>query len=353
MPLNMVGRAPPLSAPDDVELLRNVDWLRSGEYATFPVSSLAHRGRVPHVDQVAAFATFIRVVEAGSLSAAARAIPASLTAVSRQISALEAHYGTTLLLRTTRQLALTDAGRLLYDRARAVIAELRDVELALTSRESRPSGRLRVSAPSLMGRLLIAPLLPEFLRLHPAVSVDLLLVDRPVNLVEEDIHAALRIGRLPDSQIIARKLAELTMIVCAAPGYLQRRGTPVTPADLADHDCLVFSDVAGGGEWRFRMPDGTSSTIRLDGRLWINSLDALVAAARDGAGLARVPSWQVADDIKAGTLTRVLAGYELPASAVHLIMPPARLGSPRTRAFVDFLSMRWRSNNPLRALAVS
>ena len=304
------------------------------------------------MDQIAAFTTFVRVVEAGSLSAAARSLPASLTAVSRQISALEAHYGTTLLLRTTRQLALTDAGRLLYDRAKAVIAELRDVELALTSRESRPSGRLRISAPSLMGRLLIAPLLPDFLRLHPAVSVDLLLLDRPVNLVEEDIHAALRIGRLPDSQLIARKLAELTMIVCAAPSYLQGRGTPVTPADLASHDCLVFSDVPGG-EWRFRMPDGTSATIRLDGRLWINSLDALVAAARDGAGLVRVPSWQVADDIKAGTLTRVLADYELPASAVHVVMPPARLGSPRTRAFVDFLAARWRSNNPLRALAVS
>ncbi|WP_407157483.1 LysR family transcriptional regulator [Bradyrhizobium sp. STM 3557] len=305
------------------------------------------------MDQVAAFTTFVRVVEAGSLSAAARSLPASLTAVSRQIAALEAHYGTTLLLRTTRQLALTDAGRLLYDRAKAVIAELRDVELALSSQDAQLSGRLRVSAPSLMGRLLIAPLLADFLRLHPDVSVDLLLVDRPVNLLEEDVHAALRIGRLPDSQAVARKLAELTMIVCAAPSYLQRRGTPATPADLAGHDCLVFSDVPGGGEWRFRMPDGTSATMHLRGRLWINSLDALAAAARDGAGLVRVPSWQVADDIEAGTLTRVLADYELPASAVHVVMPPARLGSPRTRAFVDFLALRWRSNNPLRALAVS
>jgi DNA-binding transcriptional LysR family regulator len=305
------------------------------------------------MDQLAAFTTFVRVVEAGSLSAAARSIPASLTAVSRQIAALEAHYGTPLLLRTTRQMALTDAGRLLYDRAKAVIAELRDVELALRSREAQPSGRLRVSAPSLMGRLLVAPLLPDFLRLHPRVSVDLLLVDRAVNMVEEDIHAALRIGRLPDSQAIARKLAELTMIVCAAPGYLQRRSTPVTPADLVNHDCLVFSDVPGAGEWRFRMPDGTRATMRLEGRLWINSLDALVGAAKEGAGLVRVPSWQVADDMAAGTLTRVLSDYELPASAVHLVMPPARLGSPRTRAFVDFLAARWTSNNPLRATVVS
>jgi DNA-binding transcriptional LysR family regulator len=301
------------------------------------------------VDHLAAMTTFVRVVEAGSMSAAARAIPASLTAVSRQIAALEAHYGTALLLRTTRQMALTDAGRLLYDRAKAVIAELRDVELALALRDAQPSGRLRVSAPSLMGRLLVAPLLPDFLRLHPAVSVDLLLVDRPVNLVEEDIHAALRIGRLPDSQLVARKLAELTMIVCAAPSYLQRRGAPSTPADLANHDCLVFSDVPGAGEWRFRAADGASATRRIEGRLWINSLDALVAAARDGAGLVRVPSWQVADDIAAGTLTRVLPDHELPASGVHLVMLPARVGSTRTRAFVDFLAARWKGDNPLHA----
>jgi DNA-binding transcriptional LysR family regulator len=305
------------------------------------------------MDHVAAMATFVRVVEAGSLSAAARALPTSLTAVSRQIAALEAHYNTALLVRTTRQIALTEPGRLLYDRAKTILAEIRDVELALSSHDAQPSGRLRVSAPSLMGRLLVAPLLPDFLRLHPAVSVDLLLVDRPVHLLEEDIHAALRIGRLPDSQLIARKLAELTMVICAAPSYLQRRGTPATPADLRDHDCLVFSDTPGAGEWRFRGPDGIDSTIRLDARLWINSLDALVAAAKDGAGLVRVPSWQVTHDIAAGRLVRVLDGFELPASPVHLVMPPARLGAPRTRAFVDFLAARWSGNKPLQGMIVS
>lgn len=305
------------------------------------------------MDHLAAMTTFVRVVEAGSLSAAARAIPASLTAVSRQIAALEAHYGMPLLLRTTRQMALTDAGQLLYNSAKAVIAELRDVELTLSSRESQPLGRLRISAPSLMGRLLIAPLLPDFLRLYPSVSVDLLLVDRPVKMLEEDIHAALRIGRLPDSQLIARRLAELSMVVCAAPSYLQRRGAPATPADLTEHDCLLFSDLPGAGEWRFRMPDGASTTMRLAGRLWINSLDALVGAAIDGTGLVRVPSWQVADDMAAGRLTRVLPDFEMPASAVHIVMLPARLGSPRTRAFVDFLAAHWRSNKSLRALTLS
>jgi DNA-binding transcriptional LysR family regulator len=305
------------------------------------------------MDHFAAMATFVRVVESGSLSAAARAIPASLTAVSRQIAALEAHYHTALLVRTTRRMALTEPGRLLYDRAKTILAEIRDVELALSSHDAQPSGRLRVSAPSLMGRLLVAPLLPDFLRLHPAVSVDLLLVDRPVNLLEEDIHAALRIGRLPDSQLIARKLAELTMVICAAPSYLQRRGTPATPPDLANHDCLVFSETPGAGEWHFRGPDGADSAVRIDARLWINSLDALVAAAKDGAGIVRVPSWQVTHDIAAGRLIRMLAEFELPASAVHLVMPPARLGTPRTRAFVDFLAARWRDNKPLQGMTVS
>jgi DNA-binding transcriptional LysR family regulator len=285
------------------------------------------------MDHLAAMTTFVRVVEAGSLSAAARAIPASLTAVSRQIAALEAHYGMPLLLRTTRQMALTDAGQLLYNSAKAVIAELRDVELTLSSRESQPSGRLRISAPSLMGRLLIAPLLPDFLRLYPSVSVDLLLVDRPVKMLEEDIHAALRIGRLPDSQLIARRLAELSMVVCAAPSYLQRRGAPATPADLTEHDCLLFSDLPGAGEWRFRMPDGASTTMRLAGRLWINSLDALVGAAIDGtwsgarailAGRGRHGSWAT-DARAAGFRDAGQRGAHSDAAGAARITADARL----------------------------
>ena len=147
---------------------------------------------------MSAMATFVRAVDAGSLSAAARSLPSSLTSVSRQISALEGHFGTRLLLRTTRQLALTDEGRLLYERAKAVISEVREIEAALSRDRHQPSGRIRVSSPSLMGRLVIAPLLAEFLRRYPALSVDLLLVDRAVDMVEEDIHLAIRVGRLRD-----------------------------------------------------------------------------------------------------------------------------------------------------------
>lgn len=285
-------------------------------------------------------ATFVRVVEAGSLSAAARLIPASLTSVSRQISMLEAHLGTQLLRRTTRSLTLTDDGRLFYDRAKTILGELQEVESTLASGKDGPSGRLNVSAPVLFGRLLLAPLLPEFLQRFTDVSVNLLLVDRNVNLIEEDIHVALRIGHLPDSQLIARKLAEVRMIVCASPNYLARCGLPQRPADLRNHDCLTFSDVPGSAEWYFHSANGRVSQ-RVAGRLWVNNLDALVAAAIDGAGIVRVPSWQVSEDIASGRLVRILEDHERPPVPVNILFQPSKLASPKIRVFVDYLVDRW------------
>lgn len=295
------------------------------------------------MDQLGALATFVRVVDAGSLSAAARSLPSSLTSVSRQISALEEHYGTQLLLRTTRQLALTDDGRILYERAKLVLGELREVEATLSRARHEPSGRIRISAPTLMGRLLVAPLLAEFLRRYPSLTVDLLLLDRAVDMVEEDIHLALRVGQLPESQLVARKLADLKMIVCASPGYLERRGVPQGPADLSRHDCLVFSDTPGVAQWRFKTGAKTERRFRIAGRLWMNSLDSLVSAAKAGSGIVRVPSWQVEADLAAGDLRRILLEYEPPPTPLHLLFQPSRPASPKTRVFVDYLVERWRT----------
>jgi DNA-binding transcriptional LysR family regulator len=294
------------------------------------------------VDQLAAMATFVRVVDTGSLSGAARSLPSSLTSVSRQISALEERFGTRLLLRTTRRLALTDDGRILYDRAKSILGELKEVELTLSSGRQEPSGRIRISAPTLMGRLLIAPLLPEFLRRHQSVSVELLLVDRAVDMLEEDVHASLRVGHLPDSQLVARKLADIQMIVCASPDYLKRSGLPQSPADLSRHDCLVFSDAPGIGEWRFKQNGKTECKIRISGRLWVNSLDALVSAAEEGAGIVRVPSWQVDAELAAGRLRRILVDHEPPPVPLQLLFQPSRLASPKIRVFVDYLVERMR-----------
>uniref|UniRef100_A0A974A658 LysR family transcriptional regulator n=2 Tax=Bradyrhizobium septentrionale TaxID=1404411 RepID=A0A974A658_9BRAD len=301
------------------------------------------------MDQLAAMAAFVRAVDTGSLSAAARSLPSSLTAVSRQISALEEHFGTRLLLRTTRQLALTDDGRILYERAKLILGEVREIEATLARDPHQPSGRIRISSPSLIGRLVIAPLLSEFLRRYPAVAVDLLLIDRAVDMVEEDIHLAIRIGRLRDSQLVTRKLTDLQMIVCASPDYLARRGEPRTPGDLAGHDCLVFSDSPGSAEWRFADGSKTGRKFRISGRLWMNSLDALVGAARDGAGIVRVPSWQVQSDLASGRLQRLLIDHEPAPTPLHLMLQPSRLASPKIRAFVDYLVEQWGKIDAFRS----
>lgn len=297
------------------------------------------------MDRFAALATFVRVVDAGSLSGAARSLPSSLTAVSRQISALERHFRTRLLHRTTRKLALTDDGRLVYERAKAILGDLRQLETTLSSGHPEPSGRLRIAAPTLIGRLLLAPMLADFLRRHPAVSIDLQLLDRPVDMLEEDIHLALRIGHLADSDLVARKLGDIQMIVCAAPSYLERRGVPQTPAELSAHDCLGFSEVPGAAEWRFLERTSSRRRTALSPRLWANSLDALVVAAKAGAGLVRVPSWQVTGEITAGTLRRVLQDHEPPPAALHLLSQPSRWALPKTRVFAEYLTAQWRQNH--------
>lgn len=288
------------------------------------------------MDRFDAMNVFVRVVETGSLSAAARAIPMSLTSVSRHLSALEKQFGMQLLRRTTRHIALTNEGRLFFERAKSILADLDEVGTLLSAGQSEPVGRLRIAAPTLLGRTVIAPLLPFFLARHTAVSVELLLIDRAVNLVEEDIHLAIRVGRLPDSALVARKLGEVRMVVCAAPSYIERRGAPRSPDELRQHDCLVFSDQPGPVDWRFRSA-GTRHSARITGRLWANALDVLAAAAIAGAGIVRAPSWQVAADIECGRLRRILQDYETMPAPVNVLFERARRTSPSVRAFLDYL----------------
>ncbi|WP_042272852.1 LysR family transcriptional regulator [Paraburkholderia heleia] len=288
------------------------------------------------MDRFDAMQVFVRVVEAGSLSAAARAIPMSLTSVSRHISALEQQFGTQLLRRTTRHTALTDEGRLFYGRAKAILADLDEMSTLIGASRSEPSGRLRIATPSLLGRMLIAPLLPHFLAQHPGVSVEMVLVDRNVNLSEEDVHVAIRVGRLPDSTLVARKLGEVRMVTCAAPSYIERRGAPNSPNELSLHDCLVFSDSPGPVDWRYSHA-GVRHSARVTGRLWANALDVLVVAARAGVGIIRAPSWQVAGLCEQGELRRILAQYEPSPVAVSALYERARRTSLPLRAFLDFL----------------
>lgn len=294
------------------------------------------------IDRLDAMATFVAVIDQGSFSAAARVLGRSLAAVSRQVAALERHLAVRLLVRTTRALAPTDEGRLYYERARRIISEVQDTERAVSAEAAIATGRLHVSAPALLGRLRLAPLLPAFLARHPRVDIDLSLWDRPVSLVEEGIDIALRIGALPDSRLTVRRLGEVRMVVCAAPAYLAEHGEPELPEDLARHRCLVFTALPGEADWIFRGPDGGRRAVRLPSpRLSVNALDAAVAAAVGGAGLVRAPSWQVAEAVAAGALRPVLTDFEQPPAPLNALTAPGRVQAQKTRAFLDFLVAEW------------
>jgi DNA-binding transcriptional LysR family regulator len=291
------------------------------------------------MDRVAAMTTFVRVVQAGSLSAAARSLDMSLPSVSRQIDWLEEHLGTRLLVRTTRHLTLTEGGGTYYEQAKRILAAIEEAEITLSAQHATPSGRLIVSAPVLLGRLHLAPLVPEFLARFPRLTVDLLLLDRIVNLVEEGIDVAIQPGPLEDSALIARKLGAFRRVVCAAPSYLQRRGEPKQPQDLENHDCIVFTLLDSAQEWCFRTEAGDVK-VPVSGRLRANNHDATVVAALGGAGLALGPSWMVRDDILAGRLIPVLQDFEPRATEVYALFAHLHLMSAKVRAFTDFLVER-------------
>jgi DNA-binding transcriptional LysR family regulator len=217
------------------------------------------------------------------------------------------------------------------------LEEVAEAERSLTMQTGIASGRLHVSAPSLFGRLRLAPILPGFLAEQTLVSIDLTLVDRPVRLAEEGIDVALRVGPLEDSGLIVRKLDDIQLVVCAAPEYLRRRGEPATPDDLVEHDCLAFGDVPGVAEWSFQ--DGAvRRSLRIPTRLCANDLDTLVGAALAGAGLVRVPSWQVAHCLADGRLRIVLDAYQRPSTPLSILTLRNRLLLPKVRAFVDFFA---------------
>ena len=297
------------------------------------------------MDKFAAMRVFVGIADAGNLSAAGRQLGLSLTSVSRQLMALEKVLGTTLIERTTRHLSLTESGRLYYERAKQILEEVAEMERGLTMQTGVASGRLHVSAPSLLGRSRLAPMLPGFLLEQSRVSVDLMLVDRPVRLAEEGIDVALRVGPLEDSGLIVRKLDDIQLVVCAAPAYLRRRGEPATPDDLLEQDCLAFGDAPGVAEWSFQN-GAVRRSLRIPTRLCANDFDTLVSAALAGAGIVRLPSWQVAPCLADGRLRIVLEAYQRPATPLRILTLRNRLLLPKVRAFVDFLQEHWRHPRP-------
>ncbi len=293
------------------------------------------------MDQLEAMAVFARVVEAQSFSAAAGQLGLSKSAVSKQLGRLEDRMGVRLLNRTTRRLSLTEAGAAFYRGCRRVVAEAEAAEQAVTRLGAAPRGRLRVNAPMSFGVRHVGPALPDFMARYPEVAVDLSLNDRMVDLVEEGFDMGIRIARLAESSLIARRLAPNRRVLCAAPAYLARRGTPRALDELNGHDCLVYSYQASGATWRVCGPGG-EARVRVDGRLRANNGDLLLEAVLGGLGVGFLPSFICGEALRAGRLRQVLPEWGGTVdAAVYAVYPARRNLSPKVRVFVDFLAERF------------
>jgi DNA-binding transcriptional LysR family regulator len=293
------------------------------------------------MDRLAALESFARVAETGSFSAAARALNLSKSLISRQISTLEAELGARLMSRTTRSLTLTEAGRSYYEQVARILAQMEEADLSVSQLQATPRGKLRVNAPMSFSLLRLAPVLPDFLALYPEIDVDVAMNDRRVDLMEEGFDLAIRIGRLADSSLIARKIGPMRRVVCASPAYFAERGLPKVPADLRSHDCLCYSNADTVDEWRFAEPDGRPISVEVKGRVRANNGDLLRLAALRGLGLVDLPSFLVGADIEAGLLVPVLQDYIRQDGGVYAVYPHALYLPPKIRVFIDFLAERW------------
>jgi DNA-binding transcriptional LysR family regulator len=295
------------------------------------------------MDRIDDMQAFVTVADLQGFAPAARKLGMSPSGVTRLIAALEERLGARLLQRTTRQVTLTDAGARYLERARRILGDVEEAESAAEGERTRPGGRLVVSAPNGFGRLHVSPVISAYLKRYPEVSADLRLSDRMINLVEEGVDLAVRIGHLPDSTLVARHVGEMRRIVVASKEYLKRRGEPRTPEAIASHDTIHFGAMTAAPEWRF-VEDGREVRVSSTPRFSSNSADAAIQYAEAGGGLTRVLAYQAADSLKAGRLKIVLAPFAPPALPIHIVYPTSRLLSAKVRTFIDLVteSTAWR-----------
>ncbi len=297
------------------------------------------------MDRFVELSALVRTVDCGSQAAAARELGITPAMVGRYIQGLEDRLGTRLLNRTTARQSLTEAGAAFYARASAILEQLEEADTVASDRQAEPRGTLRVNAPMSFGTRHLAAAVAEFCGRYPNVRVEMVLNDRVVDLIEEGYDVAVRIGRLTDSGLVARRLATCRMVLCAAPGYLARHGWPSVPADLHGHNCLLYAYAGLGGAWRFENDSGEQE-IRVSGNLAANNGDALLASALAGQGIILQPTFIVADALRQGQLAPLLPDWRVAALSVHAVYPSARHLSPKVRSFVDFLVGRYRDPPP-------
>jgi DNA-binding transcriptional LysR family regulator len=286
--------------------------------------------------------TFVKVVDAGGFAAAGRALKMSPSTVTAHIQSLEDRLGARLLNRSTRNISLTEVGRAYYERCLQILADVDEADSVAQALQSTPRGNLRLNASVTIPPLL-APVIAEFTALYPEVTLTMTMSDRMVDLVEEGFDLAIRLLPVPDSSLILRRVGTYRLLVTGAPEYLARRGTPSTPAELVHHNCLSFSYSPWGTEWRFSGPDGEQS-VPVNGNLETNSANALRFAAVEGQGLTLMPSYLVADEIRAGRLVPLLTGYSRAEYPINALYPHRHQLSAKVRSFLDLMTKTYRDN---------
>ena len=289
------------------------------------------------MDKFQEMRVFAGVVDAGSFVGAADALGMSKAAVSRHVSDLEQRLGVRLMQRTTRKLSLTQEGEVFLARCRDILASIEESEAELSTRAASASGLLKVSVPVSFATRHLAPLWSDFLAAHPRLTLDVHLADRVVDLVDEGFDLAVRIARLPDSSLVSRKLAATRLVLCAAPSYLRRRGTPMHPDDLAAHDVIGYSLLSTPGQWLLQGPDGPV-TVKTRPRLWTNNGDTSVAAAVRGAGIDLQPTFLISDELADGRLVQVLPAWQAVELGIYAVYPSRKFVLPKVRALVNFLA---------------
>jgi DNA-binding transcriptional LysR family regulator len=295
------------------------------------------------MNRLEAMAVLLKVVERGGFSAASRDLGLPLATVSRRVSELETHLGTKLLLRTTRQIALTDAGALYVLAARRILEDIDETERQAAGEYHTPRGELFVTAPMLFGRLHVLPVVTEFLATYPEINVHMALSDRNLHLLEDHVDVAVRIGALPDSSQMATRVGTMRMVVCASPRFLAAHGTPQSPRDLSALPSISFDFLSRAASWPFRSPDTAGvQEVPISPRLAVSTAEAAVWAAIQGTGVTRVLHYQCAEAVAQDHLRIVLTDYEPAPLPIHLIHPEGRMLPSKTRAFLEFATPRLR-----------
>lgn len=288
------------------------------------------------MDTLTSMRVFANVVEAGSFSGAADRLDMSRAMASKYVINLEDHLGTRLLNRTTRRLSLTESGTAYYERCVQIISDVQEAEQAAGQLTGTPRGTIKITMPVAYGLHRLGPVIADYVRLYPEVKLEISLNDRRLDLVEEGFDLAIRIGTLPESGLIARKLGVDRTVVCASPAYLQRHGVPEVPADLARHSCLGYTYTSSGDEWRLRSAE-MDAAIRIAGSIKANNGDMLRLAALNGAGVIFQPLFIVQDDLHAGRLVQILGDYTSKDLGIYAVYPSRKHLSAKVRTFVDFL----------------